>query len=606
MMHALPKRARGGMIRPTMSFSLRALFVLALVGFPPCARAADFTFAVLGDNRGYADGRQTPVFLRIVDEIARANPALVLHTGDMIDGDIGDEKTLRAQWDAYKQAIAPLKMPIFHAPGNHEIGDDQSIRIYQQYWGKTYYSFERGGCFFIALDTETHNGELGDAQWDFLRKALDAAGDRPTFLFFHRPLFPYGAHVKFCLDEFPQQRDRLHQLFVAHRNAIRAVFVGHEHLYAHDERDGIHYYTCGGAGAVLYAPAELGGFYHYLLVHVNGHDASIELHKVALHPEPARPTARIAAGALLDGFESPLFWYTWNSSVASRITSDQHTDGKRALRLDVDAASYPWPALATPLDPALDLRQIQSISMDVHAPADLPPNCAMTVAIAGSAASESPKTILKPGWNTVTADLNGAWLDNETRAKARGIVWGLDFGRSEFAGALVCDNLRVTPRPGAENGPAGRVIRESWENGLLWRTWNSGVSQAHDTQFHTEGSSSIRMKFDLDRCPSPRLYATLDPMLDLGDVPAISLDVMAPGDLPASTLRLVIVSGGQRYLAPPAPLKAGRQHMLFKLDEAWLPTEARKSVEQFDLVITASRPVGTSWISLDNLRAEPK
>jgi hypothetical protein len=593
-----------------MHFRHRAALLTVLLLGTSLAAAADepnLTFAVIGDNRGYTDGRQSAAFLKIVDELVKAKPALVLHTGDMVAGDIGSEENLRQQWKAYKECIAQLKMPIYHAPGNHDTDTLLSLKLYPEYWGKMYYAVEEGGCLFIALDTETHNGQLGDEQWAFLEKTLDGAGTKPTFVFFHRPLFTYGVHVKFCLDEFPDQRDRLHRLFVAHRRNIKAVFVGHEHLYAHDERDGIHYYTCGGGGAVLYAPPELGGFYHYLMVQVKGDEAKIELRKILLKPETPRKTVKLVPNTLIDGFESPLFWYTFNYSTHAALTGELHTQGERGLRFDFDGERYPWPTLYTVFSPGVDLRSVKSLSVDVHAPADLPDGFTMTMTVAGKEkGSESPKSPLKPGWNTFTAELTGEWLEDAPRSQAKALLWNIDCNRQNYAGSLVFDNLRPAPKDGAALDAGAGSLTESWETKLLWQAYNAAVTQEQFKDFHTQGGASMKLLFDLERCPSPRLYATLDPMLDMSDVKSISLDAMVPADVPNCTLRLVVVSGGQRYLAPPIAVKPGQQHLEYPLDPAWLPADAKSAVEQMEFVVTAPKSLGKSWIAVDNLRGNGK
>jgi len=266
---------------------------------PAPSAQRDFTFAVLGDNRGGYDGWIAPVFRQIVQSIAAERPELVVNTGDMICGR-ADEPLLRKQWDAYKDAISALKMPVYHVPGNHDIEDAASARLWREYWGKTYYCFDWAGCRFIILDTETDEARIGQAQFKWLKQQLDSAAARPVFIFLHRPLFPCGIYVGYSLDAFPEERDRLHRLFLRHRQRIAAVFMGHEHQYHHEQRDGIRYYITGGAGAPPYASEKEGGFYHYLLVHVAGHQVSVEVRKIAADDD-AEGTA--AQKRLLDGWE---------------------------------------------------------------------------------------------------------------------------------------------------------------------------------------------------------------------------------------------------------------------------------------------------------------
>ncbi|MFC1850719.1 hypothetical protein ACFL27_11050 [candidate division CSSED10-310 bacterium] len=57
------------------------------------------------------------------------------------------------------------------------------------------------------------------------------------------------------------ERDYYHSLFLLYE--VDVVFAGHEHLYAHQEIDGITYITTGGAGSPLYGGMPE-SFYHFV------------------------------------------------------------------------------------------------------------------------------------------------------------------------------------------------------------------------------------------------------------------------------------------------------------------------------------------------------
>lgn len=57
----------------------------------------------------------------------------------------------------YKQAVETTSIPFFQAIGNHDMdyaayGDDSSQNTYQQHFGPTYYSFNRGKIHYVILD----------------------------------------------------------------------------------------------------------------------------------------------------------------------------------------------------------------------------------------------------------------------------------------------------------------------------------------------------------------------------------------------------------------------------------------------------------------------
>ena len=148
------------------------------------------------------------------------------------------------------------QMPLHVVPGNHDVrgeGERASLNCS----GMPYYSFEHKGARFIGLDTS--EGSIDSVQMEWLRGEL--AEDGPKFIFMHIPLYdprPGGDHC--FLDQ--EQAAELEELFGASR--VLAVFSGHVHMFSNAELDGVEYVTTGGAGALLYAPEDEGGFYHML------------------------------------------------------------------------------------------------------------------------------------------------------------------------------------------------------------------------------------------------------------------------------------------------------------------------------------------------------
>jgi hypothetical protein len=138
-----------------------------------------------------------------------------------------------------------------------------------------YYAWKWGDALFIVLDpfsdTRTRPGQVGDGwawtlgreQYDWLERTLSSSQARYTFVFIHhlvggRPdgraaearggaevsrFFEWGGANADGSPGFGAHRAGwrmpIHELLRAHR--VTAVFHGHDHLYVHQERDGIAY-----------------------------------------------------------------------------------------------------------------------------------------------------------------------------------------------------------------------------------------------------------------------------------------------------------------------------------------------------------------------------
>lgn len=250
----------------------RGLLVLTLVlwaGVP--ASAVTGRFVVLGDSQF----NHPDVFERMTHEVALLRPDCVIQVGDMIHGYTHHEPTLRAEWERFRRQIAPLTMPFYPVPGNHDVGTPEAERVYGEVWGsdRYHYAFDAAGARHIVLDSDWRGeaGVIGPAQREWLAAELaawaahrpeDASG--PIFVYLHRPLFH---------DADPAKWADIHALLRGY--PVRAVFAGHTHNYSWDERDGIQYIVVNSAGAMPYHNERAGRFHGYCYVSVHDGEVSI-------------------------------------------------------------------------------------------------------------------------------------------------------------------------------------------------------------------------------------------------------------------------------------------------------------------------------------------
>lgn len=227
------------------------------------ATAGPFTFAVLGDNRS-----GDRVYAKVVHQMMLRKPLFAVNTGDVIP-----HPGNRDQWAHFWETSKEVAVPYFLAVGNHDVDDAESQAVWRDEvdlpGNETSYHFVVGRSLFVVLDSCEPGADrkIAGRQLARLSRTLDPARFEHQFVFLHHPVFLWkGAnHEGESLDRYPDDRDRLHQLFV--RKRVDAVFVGHEHAYHRMERDGVAYIVTGGAGAPLYGRDN---FNHFVLVRVEG------------------------------------------------------------------------------------------------------------------------------------------------------------------------------------------------------------------------------------------------------------------------------------------------------------------------------------------------
>lgn len=224
-------------------FSKKTIFSIMIIVFLCCCAggifAGDypFKFIVWGDSQF----NNPEVFEKIVRETNLLKPAFVIQVGDMINGYSYDTEKIRKEWEKFREQIAPLTVPFYPVPGNHDITTTPVLSIYSEVWGKDkfYYSFDFQKSHFIILN-DVYPGmmdRISDEQIKWLKKDLKKNKKAENiFIFFHSPLFK--------IEDF--NWNQIHDLLKTY--PVRAVIAGHSHVYDFSEKDGIKYFIVNSSG----------------------------------------------------------------------------------------------------------------------------------------------------------------------------------------------------------------------------------------------------------------------------------------------------------------------------------------------------------------------
>ena len=212
---------------------------------PAAQQPKPFRFAVYGDTR---DGHD--VHRKIVAQIMAADPAIVIQTGDLVHS-----ATDGSQWRTYDDITRDMRnrIPVYPSRGNHDVGgtgyEDRVTAPFTS-GNKLWYSFNVGNSHFVSLAVDEFAPyDVQSPQYLWLEADLAAArpATRHVFVFFHAGPYSIGSHGSNMT-----ARKILCPLF--EKYGVRAVFNGHDHIYYHTLRNGIHYLVTGGGGAPLYYP----------------------------------------------------------------------------------------------------------------------------------------------------------------------------------------------------------------------------------------------------------------------------------------------------------------------------------------------------------------
>jgi len=154
-------------------------------------------------------------------------PDVTVVTGDLCDhGEIAEYENLR-------QLLAPLRMPVFLIPGNHDSRDGMRAMFsgggYLPVEGFLHYALEDFPLRIVALDTLVpglHYGLLCEERLHWLNVTLAAAPNRPTLVLMHHPPFPTGITY---MDGHGFHNPEALAAVIARHKQVERIACGHLH-----------------------------------------------------------------------------------------------------------------------------------------------------------------------------------------------------------------------------------------------------------------------------------------------------------------------------------------------------------------------------------------
>jgi hypothetical protein len=179
-----------------------------LVNFPLERREAVQSFRFLHASDTHVDEESLPRIRRLREIATERAVDFVIITGDLVrDALRVPEAAARARYELFRKEKEAFPMPVWVAPGNHEIfgierhqsGVSENHPLYgknmfERYLGPTYYSFQYGGVHFVALDTADvddrwYYGHVDRTQLEWLEQDLaHVPAETPIVTFNHIPL----------------------------------------------------------------------------------------------------------------------------------------------------------------------------------------------------------------------------------------------------------------------------------------------------------------------------------------------------------------------------------------------------------------------------------
>lgn len=157
----------------------------------------------------------------------------------LLTGDLSQDET-DTSYQELKNLIAPLDIPTYWLPGNHDnLPTMEKILNQQPIFADK--SFVAGGWQFLLLSSWLPgcvHGELSSASLEWLERKLQLIGEQPTLIALHHP--PCLIHSAW-MDEIKLKNPEEFFAVIDRYSQVKLVLFGHIHQGFEDSRGGVSY-----------------------------------------------------------------------------------------------------------------------------------------------------------------------------------------------------------------------------------------------------------------------------------------------------------------------------------------------------------------------------
>ena len=154
-------------------------------------------------------------------------PDVVIVSGDLVEG------AQDWEYERVKSVLAPLGMPVYVLPGNHDDRDalHRHFGVPGEGGAPVQYAAELGPLRLLVLDSTApghEHGELDAGRLEWLDAELSAAPERPALIAVHHPPLTTGAPAVDAIALHDEGRRALGEVLARHAQVLK-VISGHVH-----------------------------------------------------------------------------------------------------------------------------------------------------------------------------------------------------------------------------------------------------------------------------------------------------------------------------------------------------------------------------------------
>ncbi len=143
-----------------------------------------YSFFVAGHVYGNPGSDSLGVYYKFKNKFSYITSRPEIKFG-VFTGDIVRHPSAEA-WDSIDADVSELGLPVYFCAGNHDM---YNRTLFEQRYGRTYYSFMYDNDLFIVLDPNLDNWNISQPQLDMIDSALSFNNYENIFVLFHQVLW---------------------------------------------------------------------------------------------------------------------------------------------------------------------------------------------------------------------------------------------------------------------------------------------------------------------------------------------------------------------------------------------------------------------------------
>jgi Icc protein len=259
----------------------------------PKSRPSDFDFVFFADCHLEPELAGVEGCVKCFTQINKEKADFCIAGGDQVF-DVCEQDLTRAHllFNLYQQTEKDhLSGKVYYTVGNHDVvginqkspvepgAHEYGKKLYEDYFGKRYYSFDHKGWHFIVLDSigieyyKIFKAEFDEEQLAWLKSDLSSVGPSvPIIVVTHVPiatvLGTLSTHSHNGPGPIAANSYAVHELLAGHN--LKAILQGHLHVWQKSEYQGVQYLISGAVSGAWWEGAMDGTPEGYTLCQIRG------------------------------------------------------------------------------------------------------------------------------------------------------------------------------------------------------------------------------------------------------------------------------------------------------------------------------------------------